>query len=429
MARLKFTSNGECGVAPERGVSRVPVPCNPALQRLAQAKQVLLLQGPVGPFFDRLSRWLQAHGAGVRRVVFQPGDARDCRACPAIRFEGSLDEWPDFFEALLARHQVNAVVLFGQSRKHHALAVLRARELGIDTIVLEEGYIRPGYVTMELEGVNGLSRTLDHYTLQPDTPGLAVRAPAPERRDEFWDMAGHACRHYWHQYWGEPVSAQYQHHRSRDIWHHSRYWVRSWIYKHLRLAYDKSRVRSLEGRPYFFVPLQHEGDSQITHHSPYPEIKAFIADVLASFAAHGPAGSQLVFKTHPHARGGPSYTSFIRAMSRRLGIEDRVLHLIEGHTPTLVEQAQAVVLINSTVGFQALARFKPLAILGEAIYKRPGLYFDGPLNAFWTQAGAPDQEHVRHFIGQLIALTLVPCHIYAGANEPLSWRIDPDSQP
>ena len=427
MARLMFTTTGGFQAAPEQAIQPpTVVPCNPALQQLALARKVLLLQGPVGPFFDRLTRWLVGNGASVSRVVFHAGDVRDCTACAPIRFEGQADAWPAFFESLLAELQADAVVLFGQSRRHHAAAIERAQELGLPVIVLEEGYLRPAFVTMELGGVNGSSTTLDNYRWEPGAPGLLVHAKKPSSRPEFWEMAGHACRHYWSLHWGGPLSPDYRHHRQTDVWHHSRYWLWSWAQKHLHLAHDHACVRRLADRPYFFVPLQHEGDSQIAHHSPYPEIKAFVADVIESFAVHAPKDCFLVFKTHPHARGGPSYRPFIRQLSAGQGLAERVLHLVEGHTPTLVKNAQGVVLINSTVGVQALLRRKPLAVLGNAVYKRPGLYFEGTLDDFWTDAAPPDAWVARQFVEQLIALTQVPCRIYAKADEPLTWHVQSD---
>ena len=50
------------------------VSCNPALLQLASSRHALLLQGPVGPFFDRLTRWLESNGTSVHRVIFQAGD-------------------------------------------------------------------------------------------------------------------------------------------------------------------------------------------------------------------------------------------------------------------------------------------------------------------------------------------------------------------
>src|SRR5690606_9472375 len=120
---------------------------------------------------------------------------------------------------------------------------------------------------------------------------------------QFRQMGWYACCHYWAQHWGKPLSGDYRHHRPTSIWGHSHYWVWSWLRKHLHLARDNRRVNALTQRDYFFVPLQHDGDSQITHHSRFGTNSGFVMEVLNSFAQHAPAGTELVFRMHPHSRG------------------------------------------------------------------------------------------------------------------------------
>ena len=72
------------------------VPCNPALSQLAKSRKVLLLQGPVGSFYDRLTRWLHAGGAEVHRVAFQGGDEHDCQLLKPIAYRGTPGGWPAF---------------------------------------------------------------------------------------------------------------------------------------------------------------------------------------------------------------------------------------------------------------------------------------------------------------------------------------------
>jgi capsular polysaccharide export protein len=416
-ARREYSSAAEHALHP-----KLPVPCNPALLTLACARRVLLLQGPVGPFFDRLTGWLRAQGAEVHRVAFQPGDVHDSRALRPIRYTGDAHAWPEFLRKLLVRRDIDAVVLFGQAREHHQAALELAKAMGVAAIVLEEGYVRPGYVTMELGGVNGLSDTMDRYHYEPEAPGFAVEVHRAPRNDrQFWQMAGHACRHYWAQYWHKPLSVEYRHHKSTDIWEYSRYWVRSAVRKQLHKRPDAATVHRLRGAKYFFVPLQHDGDAQITHHSPYRDTAAFVREVLHSFALHAPEDARLVFRLHPHSRGGPGHHKLLRRLTRELAITDRVVYLVEGHTPTLVQHAMGVVLINSTVGLQALMRGKPMAVLGDALYKRPGLYFQGELHDFWTSSAAPNEEATREFLEQLIGLTQAPCNVYAPADEALPW--------
>jgi hypothetical protein len=74
---------------------------NPALAVLKASRSVLLLQGPVGPFFDRLSQWLMARSKEVHRIVFSGGDQHDCKVIAPIKFVGSLNEWDRFFEEQL----------------------------------------------------------------------------------------------------------------------------------------------------------------------------------------------------------------------------------------------------------------------------------------------------------------------------------------
>ena len=98
-----------------RATHPIPVANNPALLQLARAQRVLLLQGPVGPFFDRLTDWLRDGGATVRRVAFQRGDLADCRALHPVVFQGSLREWPRFLARLIDTQDIDCIVLFGQA--------------------------------------------------------------------------------------------------------------------------------------------------------------------------------------------------------------------------------------------------------------------------------------------------------------------------
>ena len=132
------------------------VDSNPALRALLQSRSVLMLQGPVGPFFDRLALWLKGKGVPlVNRVAFSGGDLWDCKALLPMRFSGALVEWPIYLQNLISTFKVDCIVLFGQARPHHAKAVVFASLLGIKVVVVEEGYFRPHYLTMELGGVNG----------------------------------------------------------------------------------------------------------------------------------------------------------------------------------------------------------------------------------------------------------------------------------
>jgi capsular polysaccharide export protein len=406
-------------------------PLNPALMRLMGSHRVLLLQGPVGPFFDRLAKWLSGRGTEVRRVVFQAGDERDCKAVSPIHFKGATADWPAFFSNLVDQLEIDCVVLFGQSRRYHqeALAIGRAR--GIAVVVMEEGYFRPGFGTMELGGVNGYSSTLYRYTWQTDVMGATPVSQAENegiRPDispwHFQKMAWHAANHYLALWRGRSGYPHYEHHRIEDPFHYAVYWVRSWARKIVRRGPQlRLQATLFDASPtYFMVPLQVDGDSQLIYHSSFGKNPEFISEVLQSFARHAPADSLLVFKEHPYSRGGPGYEKFVRRIAEELGITDRIRYLVEGDTPALAEHSAGVVLINSTVGLQALERGVPLMVMGEALYDQPQLTFQGELDEFWANRQRPDPEMSKLFLAQLKNLTQVSASLYALASEPLAWN-------
>jgi capsular polysaccharide export protein len=403
---------------------------NPALLCLSSARRVLFLQGPVGPFFDRVARWLLAGGTEVRRVVFQGGDENDCKAVRPIRFNGPASVWPTFFAEQLRRWKPDCIVLFGQSRQYHKVAIERARAIDLPVVVTEEGYFRPGYVTMELGGVNGYSTTLDRYTWDSSDaqPGVPVRTPPFGLRPDispshFQKMAWHATQHYAAMKLQRDSYPDYQHHRCDDPFFYGRYWAKSWLRKGLHRSADRRLQRWLiDSRPpYFFVPLQLEGDYQITQHSSFSSNFAFILRVMRSFAEHAPKESHLVFRQHPHARGGPGHSNFIGEVAADLKIASRVHHMVEGDTPDIAEHSLGTIVINSTVGLQALERCVPLIVLGDSLYKRPHLTFSGDLDEFWLGRQRPDPVVTSLFLAQLKNLTQVPARVYASRTEPLSW--------
>jgi capsular polysaccharide export protein len=400
---------------------RAVVPENPAFTRLTNARSVLFLQGPCGPLYGKLAHWLCQKGTKVLRVAFNGGDAWDARGLPRDQvfcFDSPMGGWPAAFQRLCLQHAVDVVVLFGQSRPCHAPIFAVAKSLGVDVVVVEEGYFRPGFATFELGGVNGHSKTLDRYEWQPSNPA-AQELKADGCKRHFFKTCWHASVHYVQIFMGRKRFPHYVHHRETSVLSNSLYWLRSWKVKLQRRGDDHALVQSMLdiGVRFFFVPLQHDGDAQITQHSRFDRNTAFIEEVLRSFAQHSLPGHVLLFKQHPMSRGGPGHEQFIHALARELDIDLRVYCVWEGHNPSILDACQGVVLINSTVGLQALQRGRPVKVLGQALYDLPGVTAQATLDEFWARPQEPDPELRRHFLQQFKHLTQVPCSIYANAHE------------
>ncbi len=401
-------------------ISVLKVKENPALSVLKASQSVLLLQGPVGPFFDRISQWLLARGQQVHRIVFSGGDQHDCQSITPIKFAGKLDEWRGFFSAQCVQFKVDVVVLFGQSRAYHQVAIHAANQLGIQVVVLEEGYFRPGFMTMELDGVNGNSTTLDRFTW--DGPKDAIKSAADNH--PFLASTYFAAVHYAQMLLRRRNFPNYEHHRHCSPLYYFGYWMYSWFRKWSNLQRDKIQQKELldSAAFYYFVPLQFEGDAQLKVFSSYNSVQEFLSEVICSFGAHAPKRALLVFREHPHGRGMGGYKSFVNQVAKSFGVEKRIVYMVEGDTPVLVKHSAGVITINSTVGVRALKSQLPLKVMGAAIYQRPGLIFDGQLDEFWCKAVPVEPEKADEFLLQLKNLTQVSACGYARRDVPIDWR-------
>jgi capsular polysaccharide export protein len=370
-------------------------------------KRVLLLQGPVGGFFQRVANALEAHGAhSVRKLNFNGGDWLFFRS--GDNYRGSLAEWPAYLAQYAQHHCIDAIVLFGDCRPIHRAAVAFAALRGLACWVFEEGYVRPNHVTFEKHGVNGYSMLALHE-LPVDAPAETARLREHEVGGTFWPAAWRAMTYYLTSAMARVWFPHPVHHRPLNpleglLWLRG-YW-RKCVYR-VRDREMQTFLVTAASKRYFLAPLQVAGDSQVRTHSRFNSVGEFLGTVVASFAAHGPADTLLVVKHHPMDRGYHDYSQELRALAARHGLGDRLVYVHDLHLPTLLEHARGVVLINSTVGMSALHHGTPVITLGKAIYDRQGLTYQGTLDAFWADAPqhAPKPSLYRAFRNHVIAQT------------------------
>ena len=117
-----------------------------------ERRQFLFLQGLAGPFFSHLGRRLAEHGHGSHRIHFNGGDRINWREGNATDYRGNLDRWAPFFSRYIHARGITDVVLFGDCRPLHKVAIAIAKGAGLQIHVFEEGYIRPDFVTLEKGG-------------------------------------------------------------------------------------------------------------------------------------------------------------------------------------------------------------------------------------------------------------------------------------
>ncbi|MBR3880364.1 MAG: capsular biosynthesis protein, partial [Mailhella sp.] len=115
----------------------------------------------------------------------------------------------------------------------------------------------------------------------------------------------------------------------------------------------------------------------------------------------------------------------IRSFSRACGIEDRVLFVESGNGVEMIRKSLAVVLINSTMGLQALEMGKAVYCVGKSVYAMPGLAEnskEADLAEFWHQFRAPDSQLLAAFEKIVRCRTLVNGNFYYGEGMEMAVR-------
>jgi capsular polysaccharide export protein len=386
------------------------VPTPGAAPELAH-RNILLLQGLMGPLFRRVGEALRRDGYGVFKVNFNGGDRLFWRLPNGIDYRGTIEDWPKALEALIDRHAITDVVLFGDCRPMHMAAIRVCRDLHMPVHVFEEGYIRPGWVTLELGGVNG------HSTLPRDPEWYRAEAaalsPAPEHRLAPASFRRRALEGLAYNAADVLTRWHYSHWENHRPWHplvEGMGWTRRLLRRKAAAARSEALIARLEreGDPYMLFPLQLDSDAQIRLHSPFAGIADALQLVIASFAAHAPAPLRLVIKEHPLDNGVRDWRLATSELAARYGVADRVDYLEGGDIAPVAERAKGVVTINSTSGTLALAFAVPVIALGQAVYDIEGVTFQGKLDDFWAHPGRPDVETFTAFCRVLIDRCLVP---------------------
>ena len=374
---------------------------------VAAPRSFLFLQGPPGPFFLLLAQRLQGLGHGVHRINLSGGDRYDWRK-GAASYRGTMSAWPMYVDRFLQDKRVTDLILFGDCRPVHQVAVRMAKLRGVRVFVFEEGYIRPDWMTLERDGVNGHSSfDRDPELILASSRWLPEVPDLPPVTSDFHRRARDSYWHYHHVVTGRLNFPFYGTHRSHSILGEGLGWLLKFARKKHRARQAAQALKAIEGRNFVLFPLQLTGDYQIRAHSPFESMPQAVDYVLNSFAAHAAPDQLLVIKEHPLDASWRNWPAFLRRRAARLGIQDRVVCIDGGDLQDLSTSAIGMVCVNSTSGTLALENGIPVVVLGDAVYDVPGITHQSGLDGFWQHPEQPNAELYAAFKKALHAKCLV----------------------
>jgi capsular polysaccharide export protein len=383
--------------------------------------RILFVTSPFGGFFRQCAEELGTLGHQVWRIAWDGGDYLSTPSKHRITFKAHEADRESFLRKAVRKHHITAIVTYNDTGVRNQAAIRIAKEMGLSRYILEHGYLRPHWVTIDRDGVNGHSTLPKDWSFYQDNGGdVGAAQPFPCRMR---DQVMSTIRHFGASialYPVLPFDTQYYGH---SIFKQGFGYVNEYLWRKTRN--EATPVRELafhkqEGKKLFAVILQKPGDAQLLVHSKYGANNPFLYETCKSFAAFAPKDAMLVVKQHPLDYGVEESPRLFRKLVRKFKLEGRACYLRKTSIDIVLDNVDGFVVINSTAGLTAVERGLPVKCCGSAVFDMEGLTFQGSLDSFWTAASAPDPEKVNAFVRYLKRYSQVGGALYAPAGMRLA---------
>lgn len=369
--------------------------------------RVLLLQGPIGNYFNEFSKFLQKENAKVFKINFTLAECFFYREKNSFYYKDKFDNWPDFFKNFIERNKINRVYMLNDSRPYHQSIIRICNELSVRLYVFEDGYFRPNYITLEPYGVNGNSLfRCFHNELEPQYKNYQLNFNLKNKFLSRLTFSLLSCM--------QPViDKNYIAYRSLN----PLYWLKKYLKQFaIKISYfyqDHYMLRrALKKKPkkIFFIPLQVFDDSQIKYHSKFSSNYDFINAVYKAFNnLYQDNDFLIIFKQHPGDQGLINYKKYILSLFN----SKNVIFVFNIDANYLIDISNAVILINSTLGINAIKLNKKVFLFGSSVYESH--CYSGDLTSFIQENIEEEFNEVlknKKFLNKLKYATQVKSSFY-----------------
>jgi capsular polysaccharide export protein len=360
----------------------------------------LFLQGPASPFFTRLAAALRDRGHQVWRINFNGGDRAFWRHPGAIDYLDNENNFSAFLTRQFTHWSITDIVLLGDCRPLHKLAIEAAKFFGVKTHIFEEGYIRPNWITLEHSGVNGFSslpRDIDSFLAAASRLGAelpSVELPSKLSHRAFDDVVYSFSTML--MKWRYPnYKRHWPYGQLEEYWYGGRRLFARTINNRSR---ERAIAEIINREPEYYVfPMQVDVDSQIIFHSQFNGQADVIKSVIKSFALNAPQHSTLVITEHPLETSPTNWRRLVTEQAAAFDVTSRVCFFAGGSPKELLEKGRGIVVVNSTTGHQGLELGVPVIALSPAVFNLTGVTFQGGLDRFWTESRPANLNWINAF--------------------------------
>ncbi|WP_374055183.1 hypothetical protein [Rossellomorea sp. FM04394] len=278
-----------------------------------------------------------------------------------------------FIDRYIESKDIQVICLFNGYHWIDQVAKYIANKRGIEIVYFEDGLFRPYTVTCDHKGINqesSIPRSPDYYdAIEIDRERMRLYLFQPELEQlkekneslfivafvKLLSMLGGLFR----------IHPNYYVHIT--FWQGLKYFVQ-------KKFFSKRRPDRLElPKEYVFVPFQVSRDTQILYHSPtikdMRDLLDLVYESVETINIEQNRNIEVLVKEHPEDMSRNNYQDLKKKYKNVQG----VTFIKKYGVSKLLNNAAAVITINSTVGVEALARNKKVITLGEAFYNIEGV--------------------------------------------------------
>jgi capsular polysaccharide export protein len=383
-----------------------------------QQPAVLLLQGPPSIFWRELAQGFEAAGVKAHHINFSLGDWIYWLKRGAWNFRKPLSAWSAYLSDFIVRENITDILYYADQLPYHRVAADVAKRFGVKCHAVENGYLRPDWITLERGGMGRLS----HFPDQPEQIATIASQVGPADMvvrypHKFWQEASNEVVYNLAAYLGRLIFPRYQADKYYDPFFEYVMWLPRMFRRPKTIP---ARYKKDDSPPFFMLALQLQSDYQIRANSPYAHLSEMLEDVIRSFAEFAPKNVRLVIKQHPLDNGLERWEKVVPQIAARYGLAKRVDFIDKGDLSVLLPKVSGVIVVNSTVGLHSLTARRPTLALGSAVYDVKGLTHQDGLDSFWTDPTPVDPALLDQYKRALAASIQVKGDFYNKAGRKVA---------